>query len=169
MGEKTCRKCGETTAYSVMEPLSCMGCGAVYRKVEEALQRASEAQPSKLPQMPQMPQMPQLAAAVRAMGRSGGVGGHYDYIYLLRSESLYPTWRQLVTLVTLLWYVVAALMLLGGLITAFKGSFYAGIGGACGALFIAIVAKVGKELAFMLADLSDATVRMAAKAEADRP
>ena len=43
-----------------------------------------------------------------------------------------------------------------------------GWGGLGMALFLAIVGRVGKELAFMLADLSDATVRMAAKAEADR-
>ena len=51
MSEKTCRKCGHTTTYAPtsLEPQSCMECGAIYRKVEEAFQRASEGRPSQLP------------------------------------------------------------------------------------------------------------------------
>lgn len=158
MSEKTCRKCGHTTTYAPtsLEPQSCMECGGIYRKVEEAFQRAAEGRPSQLPR-----------ASVFSRVAATAPSGHRAYIEVLRSESLYPTWRQLVTLVAIFWYLLAAAALVGG-VMAFKESFYAGLGGLGMALFLAIVGRVGKELAFMLADLSDATVRMAAKTEADR-
>lgn len=157
MSEKTCRKCGHVATYSGMEPQSCMECGAVYRKVEEAMQQASEGRPSQLPR-----------SAVFARSSVSAPADHHAYIAVLRSESLYPTWRQLVSVVTILGYLLAVGFLIGGVI-ALKGSFSAGWAGVGTALFIAIFAKVGKELSFMLADLSDATVRMAARVEADRP
>ena len=62
-------------------------------------------------------------------------------------------------------WVLAAVALLAALIALFKGSVAVGFAGLCGAVLIAVVARVGKEASHMLADLSDASVRLAARAE----
>lgn len=82
----------------------------------------------------------------------------------MREQSLYPAWRKIVGFFTLLGYIVAALTLVGGVVAA-KGSPMAAIVGVVSAAVIALLAKVGKELSLMLADLSDATVRLAASRE----
>ncbi|MBP3980845.1 hypothetical protein J8G26_08905 [Acidovorax sp. JG5] len=156
MSEKICRKCGHTTTYSGMEPQSCTACGAIYRKVEEALQQAAQERAERAARPSLAPS--RVAASIPT--------DHHAYAAELRSDSLYPTWRQLVTVFTIFWYVVAVAVGIGGLI-AFKNSFMAGLSGLGVAVLIAIFAKVGKELSLMLADLSDATVRLAAKAQAD--
>lgn len=153
MSEKTCRKCGHTTTYSGLEPQSCTACGAIYRKVEEALQQAAQERAAR----------PSLAPSRAAASMPAD---HHAFAAELRSDSLYPTWRQLVTVFTIFWYVAAVAIGIGGLI-AFKDSFLAGMSALGFALAIAIFARVGKELSLMLADLSDATVRMAAKAQSD--
>ena len=47
-----------------------------------------------------------------------------------------------------------------------KGSFLGVLAGIGAAAVIALLARVGKELSLMLADLSDAAVRLAARTEA---
>ncbi len=46
-----------------------------------------------------------------------------------------------------------------------RAGIAAAIGGVAGAVLVFVLARVGKEMSLMLADLSDATVRMAAHAE----
>ena len=62
-------------------------------------------------------------------------------------------------------YALAAVALLAALIALFKGSVAVGFAGTCGAILIAVVARVGKEVSHMQADLSDASVRLAARGE----
>ena len=63
-------------------------------------------------------------------------------------------------------YVVAGIALVGGSIAAWRG---AGAGAFLGGLVFAcvtgVIAKVAKEASLMLADLSDAMVRMAERQE----
>ena len=163
MSEKTCRKCGHVTAYSGMEPQSCMECGAVYRKVEEAMQQASEGRPSQLPRASMSAQL--------AAGRGGGrrPADVHGFAEQMRSDSLYPFWRKLVGIATVLGYVLAGIMMVAAVVTLFRGSVGAGLGGMVAAALIAFMVRVAKELWLMLADLSDASVRLAARAESDRP
>lgn len=162
MSEKTCRKCGHVTAYSGMEPQSCMECGAVYRKVEEAMQQASEGRPSQLPRASVSAPLP----AGRGGGRRSSVTDVHGFAEQMRSDSLYPFWRKLVGIATVLGYVLAGFMMVGAVVTLFRGSVGAGIGGMVAAALIAFMVRVAKELWLMLADLSDASVRMAARAAA---
>ena len=110
MSEKTCRKCGHVATYSGMEPQSCMECGAVYRKVEEAMQQASEG---RFSQLPRASVSAQLTAGQGGVRRSA-VAGVHGFAEQMRSDSLYPFWRKLVGIATVLGYVLAGFMMVGG-------------------------------------------------------
>ena len=162
MSEKTCRKCGHVATYSGMEPQSCMECGAVYRKVEEAMQQASEGRFSQLPRASVSAQL----AAGRGGERRPAVAGVHGFAEQMRSDSLYPFWRKLVGIATVLGYVLAGFMMVGAVVTLFRGAVGAGIGGMVAAALIAFMVRMAKELWLMLADLSDASMRIAARAAA---
>ena len=81
----------------------------------------------------------------------------------MRSESLYPFWRKLVGLVTILGYVLAAILLIAALISMSNASMTTGMVGIGVAVFVAVITRVGKEASLMLADLSDATIHLATK------
>ena len=160
MNEKTCRKCGHVAAFGTFEPMSCMECGAVYSKVEEALRGGSPSRSSSTGGGG--------GASSRFGGSSRGAWAQtQDFAQRMREESLYPVWRQLVGVVTLIGYAVAAIVALAAVVAMFKGAGFASVGGLCFALLIAVVARVGKEASLMLADLSDASVRLAARAGSD--
>ena len=157
MNEKKCLKCGCTATFLAIEPLSCMECGAVYSKVEATMRgdvppRSRDFANSRGP------------SSRLSSSRGSGANVHI-FAERMRDESLYPTWRQLVRIVAMLGYALAAVALLAALIALFKGSVAVGFAGVCGAVLIAVVARVGKEASHMLADLSDASVRLAAQAE----
>lgn len=86
----------------------------------------------------------------------------------LRAQSLYPTWRQLVGFLAVVGYGVAALILLGGVVGVWQGGVL-GIpillGSVVVALFVVLITRVSREGWLMLADLSDAAVRLAAQTE----
>ena len=82
----------------------------------------------------------------------------------MRDDSLYPTWRKIVGLFTWIWYLTAIAVLISSVMTT-KTSMLAILPGIGAAAAIALFAKVWKELSLMLADLSDATVRLAAAKE----
>ena len=158
MNEKKCLKCGHVAVFDVLDPLSCVECGAVYSKVHEALRgdplpRTRSALGSGGP-----------SSRFPSASRGAGASAH-AFAERMRDESLYPTWRQLVGIVAMLGYALAAVALLAALIALFKGSVAVGFAGLCGAVLLAVVARVGKEASHMLADLSDASVRLAARAE----
>ena len=163
MSEKTCRKCGHTTTYSGLEPQSCPECGAIYAKVEEALRAASSARASRVAAGPQDARPSRLPGA---RGYASGVDVH-SFAAQMRSDSLYPMWRKLIGIATMMGYLLAALMLIGSLIALFNASVTAGLVGAAAAVFVAIMVRVAKEAWLMLADLSDASVRLAAWRESD--
>jgi len=63
---------------------------------------------------------------------------------------------------------LAVLIVVGGIFTSFSTGAGAFIGGIVVGALVFVLAKVAKEMSLMLADLSDATVRSAAQAEASR-
>ena len=158
MNEKTCRKCGHTTTYNSMEPQSCTACGAIYAKVEEALREAAEGRAARA-----------ASAAAAPAPRTVVVRGIdvHAYAARMRGDSLYPVWRQLVGIVTFLGYTLAVLLLVGGIVSVVQGSVNAGIVSVAGAVFIAVMTRATKEFWLMLADLSDANVRLAARGDAE--
>ena len=159
MSEKTCRKCGHTVAFGGMEPQSCPECGAVYSKVEAALRGEEPARTRAAVERGPSSRFP-------VASRGPGADAH-AFVQRMRDESLYPFWRKLVGMVTVLGYIVAGLVLVSALVVMFKGSVGAGFGGVVAAVVIAFMARVAKEMWLMLADLSDASVRLAARAESD--
>lgn len=156
---KQCLKCNHSAAYEGAQPEACPACGAIYSKVEEALQNGTATRPR--PQ-PSAPEINYFKAAPTAPGSTGP--DVHAFAEQMRAESLYPAWRKIVGFFTLFGYLVAALVLVGALISG-KGSLLAMLAGAGTAAVIALFAKVGKELSLMLADLSDATVHLAAKSQ----
>jgi len=61
--------------------------------------------------------------------------------------------------------VLAAIVGIGAVVSGFSGSLAAAVGGIVFACLIVIFARFAKEASLMLADLSDAMVRMAERQE----
>lgn len=137
-------KCGQLAPYDGEPPLECPKCGAIYARVEAALAASR--------------------AAAEQSNQPQAISDVDDFADKMRAQSLYPAWRKIVGLFTVLGYVVAGLVLIGAFVTS-KWSMGAMIAGVGGAALIALFVKVSKELSLMLADLSDAAVRMAASKE----
>lgn len=156
MNNKKCLKCGHVTTYADQPPLSCPQCGAVYAKVEQALQ-------NPLPRPTPQPQRPIITPRPTKPDPS-----HHSYAEVMRAESLYPTFRALTNAAYFFMLVIAALALIGGIVAFFSLGIAYLIGSAIAAVFIYLLARVTRELSLMLADLSDATVRMAAEQEQAR-
>lgn len=152
MSEKTCKKCNHTTTYNGLEPQSCPACGAVYAKVEETLRAILSARAER------------SSAAPVARHMRGASPDMQTFAAQMREESLYPAWRKIVGIFSVLGYVLAGLVLIGSIFAA-RESMGALFGGVVLAALIALMARVGKELSLMLADLSDAAVHMAASRE----
>lgn len=152
---KQCMKCGHSAQYDADPPLACPSCGAVYSKVEQALREGLPSRPQPTPK----PTTTRTQAADV---------DHHVFAAQLREESIYPTFRAVANLLYWCGIVVAVLMLVGGLALAMRAGAAAAIGGVAGAVLVFVFARVGKEMSLMLADLSDATVRMAARAEAEK-
>ena len=166
MSEKTCKKCGHTATYNGLEPQSCPACGAIYAKVEAALRAASSARATRTAESAADTQPARISAqAASTRGEVPRLDVH-AFATQMRSDSLYPVWRKLVGLATLLGYLLATLILVTALIALFGGSVTPGLVGVGGAVFVAVMVRVAKEAWLMLADLSDASVRMAAQREA---
>lgn len=167
MSEKTCKKCGHTATYNGLEPQSCPACGAIYAKVEEALRAAADARANRNAAAAAAAQNSRLPSA-QAPGMQRDARGMVDvhaYAAGMRDDSLYPFWRKLVGIVTILGYILAAFLMIVAFITISKASVTAGLVGIVGAIFVAVMVRVGKEASLMLADLSDASVRLAAHRE----
>lgn len=89
-----------------------------------------------------------------------------SFVNHLRETSIYPTFRQLVGLFYFLLLLLGILFLSVGGYVFFAGSgvvrVSALLGGVCMGLLFIIVARVFREMSLMMADLSDAAVRIAA-------
>lgn len=157
---KVCQKCGHQNHLSTGAELEvCPSCKAIYARVDAAVaagklvpfDKRVQAEPVApvTPTAP-MPSMPPVKRAKRVQ---------QPFINTLRSNSNYPNFRIIVGIFAWIGYALAALLF----ITAFFGSgmmVFQFISFVM-AVIIAIISKVGKEAALMIADLSDAAVVIA--------
>lgn len=90
-----------------------------------------------------------------------------NFIETLRSEGNYPAFRNIVNIGFWLVQAMAAIALVGAVVALFKGSWAAFFGGLVSAIVLHILGRVAKEASHMMADLSDATVRMAERGARD--
>lgn len=86
-----------------------------------------------------------------------------QYLLSVRANTAYPTYRGIIGLIVQVYYVIAALTALAGLITAFTaGGFFSGlmtvVVGLVVAALICLLARFFKEAALILADMGDSTV-----------
>lgn len=154
MNQKKCLKCGHIATFDgTQAPLACPKCSAIYSKVEEAMRQREgdpSAPPSRLP----------------AQRRPASLD-HYEFADDMRGTSLYPAFRAVVGVIYWVGIVFAALCLLSGIVITAKSNIGPGpaIGGVVMAVIVYIIFRVTKEASLMLADIADATVRMAASGE----
>lgn len=151
MISKNCLKCGHTAQFESTPDLltPCPACGAIYSKVEGAHRptTASSTGPSS------------------KLSRISHSADHYEFADEMRDSSLYPAFRAVVGIIYWVGIVLAVLCLAGGLIATAKTGIGPGpaIGGIVIAVIIYIAFRVTKEASLMLADIADATVRMASR------
>lgn len=150
---KHCFKCHHVATFEGAQPMACPECGAIYSKVEQAAQEGlTMHQPSRKTSPVRRPQTI--------------VQGDVLFINQLRGESNYPNFR----IVVKFWYwfglVIGVLLAIGGAFTLFRGDVTPGLIGIAVAIAIVFFSKVAKEISLMVADLSDAAVRLAAQAKA---
>lgn len=139
-----CPKCNKLNAQATGAPdEACPYCGVIYAKA-----RQPSAEPPRM-----------RAKVAQAVGASDGG----RFIDQLRAKSHYPAFRALVGLFYLVGLALGLIALVLGIVVAWNGSLGAGIGGAVAGLIVLILAKVGKEVSLMVADMSDATIHMAAR------
>jgi len=142
-----CPKCGHANHQPTgAADEACPSCGVIYAKARVAAHFNAQRAPRPAPR----PQRP------------------VNFIDLLRTESHYPTFRTVVSLATLFGYFLAFLLFLGAVIAWWGDKAWGlGVGGVMAAAAVAVVARVFKEMWLMLADMSDATIRMARQQEPD--
>lgn len=138
----TCPKCRKLNSQPTGAPdEACPHCGVIYAKV-----RGHDFQLSG-------------ASAERRTQRRVTSA---DFIEQLREQSAYPTFRAVVNISTIIGYVFGVATLIVGLIVSWRsesyGLFFGTLVAGIGSL---VLTRVFKELAMMLADMSDATIRMA--------
>lgn len=167
MTTKQCLKCNHVASFEGAPPLACPECGAVYSKVEEAIRSGAPMRSrnnstdsgfanSALP-------TPKAWSAISQTRGEDGLDVH-AFARNMRNDSLYPAWRKIVGFFTILGYVFAVILLVAAFVVGRDSVWTLLVGFGCAAM-IALAAKVGKELSLMLADLSDASVRIAARQE----
>lgn len=161
---KNCLKCGHDTPYSDNPPLVCAHCGAIFHKVEEVIKSGESVRPIAANQ-PKVDS--QLSDAKQASHMPIRIRTNEPFIDRLRAESNYPAFRKVVNMFNWFGMMLAGIIFLSGLFSSFylhqgSGSILAGTGLA---IFIYIVFRVGKEVSLMVADMSDATVRIARRDE----
>lgn len=150
--KKQCLKCGLVNENATGDELeACPGCGAIYSRVAAAAAAARGVLPT-----------PQGAGPAASPRRPVQVGA---YVTQLRENSIYPTFRQVVNIFAIVGYVLAALVALGALFSLVKVNIGAGLLGLAFAIFLVVVTRMSKEMSLMVADASDALVRMAARQE----
>jgi len=161
---KTCPKCDHVNRNATgAADEECPNCGVIYAKAQPPLPRGrvtpspitypAGARPSDF--QPSRPAASRLARAEDGDPRAGFVAD-------MRQGSLYPAFRRLTQVAYVVGMVLAVLLLLAALVQLFTGSFLAGAVGAGVGAAVLVAVMVGRELALMLADLSDAMVRVAA-------
>lgn len=143
--QKTCIKCNHVNPTATgADTEACPRCGVIYAKAQPTLARPQTAPSGKRRQ------------------------GAEPFIERLRADSLYPTFRSIVNIAHVLGQILAVLVLVTGLIGGYNlSSPGTAVGTLIAAIFISVLSRVAKEASLMLADMSDATVRMAQRGDGD--
>lgn len=166
--QRKCLKCGHVNHSATGEALeACPQCGAIYSRVEAALAARAAAGPSSVPARPVSPSPSAPSSVQRPQPKTEQELDVHEFAETMRSGSLYPTFRSLVKVFYWFWMLLAVVAGIGTLVTVFIGSGFGRIGGGLAGLFMTLffilLAKLTSETSLMLADLSDAAVRIAAK------
>lgn len=166
---RTCLKCDHINEAATGDAIeACPQCGAIYSRVEAAFATRSKAELRPATARPTA----ELTSRYRTHFRSDAAADEDDYVDVhafadtLRAQSLYPTFRSLVRVIYWFFILLAAASAIVVLVTLFKGSGVGRIGGVVGGifmmLFFILIARITSETSLMIADLSDAAVRIAA-------
>ena len=149
MPKETCIKCGHINdQYTGAQTEACPKCGVIYAKARAV---ATGGSPTPRRAKPTTHAYAQVS-----------------FVDVLRSESVYPTFRSVVTIMSVLGYLAGALIIIAAVV-AMTRDLSKGISGGVivfGAIVI-VATRVFKEMSLMLADMSDATIRMAERQEKD--
>jgi hypothetical protein len=150
---KRCLKCQHVAEIEYSDTAACPACGAVYSKVEQSARAVGPA--------PAAASEVDIGAAPPKVP-SGRAPQSDGFIEVLRAESIYPTFRGFVQVFYVLGLVLAAMLFVGGIIGGFmSGGATPGMVGAGTAVLFVLLARLFKETWLMLADLSDAMIRVA--------
>lgn len=141
-----CPKCNKLNANATGAPdEACPHCGVIYAK----------ARPGAHPPPP---------PARKVITADASSSSSQEFLKALRAESAYPAFRAVVGFATIVGYLMVAIAVVGGIVATWKG---AGPGpviyGLLGGFVLYVVTRVFKEMWLMLADLTDATIRVASR------
>lgn len=166
--QRECLKCGHVNANATGTELeACPQCGAIYSRVAAALAAHGSVRTVVRPTAAPEPPAPTPSHAARAA--PAPVPHRADFIAHLRGHSHYPAFRAAVRFCEFLGYAAAVgLAILAGLAIK-NGGIASGASFMFSAFWVAIGARVLKELFSMLADGVDAAVHMAARVSAMAP
>lgn len=139
-----CPKCNKLNANATGAPdEACPHCGVIYAKA-----RVGAPAPS--------------APARKPVARQPVASSGQEFLDGLRAESAYPAFRAVVGFATIVGYLMTAIAVVVGIVATWRG---AGPGpviyGCLGGFTLYVVTRVFKEMWLMLADLTDATIRVA--------
>lgn len=168
--QRKCLKCGHVNNSATGEELeACPECGAIYSRVEAAFAARPTPGPSSATARP-VPIPPPVSSFVqRPQTKTETELDVHEFAETMRSGSLYPTFRSLIKVFYWFWMLLAVIAAIGTLVTLFKGTgssrIVGGLGGLFMTLFFILLARLTSETSLMLADLSDAAVRIAARQE----
>lgn len=168
--QKTCVKCGHVNPRaSVADSEACPSCGVIYAKaLATGVRPVRRAAPQSGFGAPSGYVASRNQAGADEMDNLD-VARRADFVIRMRAQSLYPTVRTLVKVGHWVAMVLAAFVMIAGLVGARGAGAFAILVAAGAAAVIVIVSFAVRELSLMLADLSDAAVRMAAKADQAAP
>lgn len=177
MAPKTCVKCGHVNpAPSGAADEACPACGVIYAKAQ-----ASAGRPVTAAVQARRAAAETVSGFGSSGGRASGFGARRAalapaneaanlraaWVEDMRGASLYPTFRAFVRFGYIAGCIVAALLAAGAVLSLFTSAqgllvFLIGAGSAA---MVWLFSRVAKEFSLMVADLSDALVRMAAHNE----
>lgn len=122
---------------------ACSACSAIYNKVEAVTPQQTTPFPRPAVQLQRA----------------------HNFIDALRAEGNYPVFRNIANITFWFMQALALIALLAALASGLKSEWAVFFGGLVCTIFLHIFGRATKEAAHMIADLSDATVRIAERQE----
>ena len=178
---QTCPKCGYTRRPTDEAPdYECPSCGIIYARYDperaeqlEAQRAALRAKAAKRAEAAETrveedddEVLTKLAPApVRARRKAVNAIELGTFVKHLRDASHYPTFRDLVRVLTILGYGLAALVGIGTVVSQLGGfSLRILLGGFFLTVALIVITRVNKEISLMIADTADAALYIANEA-----